>query len=45
MIEFVQLEALKNYLKLLNKDIVKLMEYAKQFRVEQNLRNRIEVLS
>lgn len=42
--KFVQVEALKNYLKLSNKDTVKLMKYAKILGVEKQLREKLEVL-
>lgn len=42
--KFVQVEALKNYLKLPNKDTVKLMKYAKVLGVEKQLREKLEVL-
>ena len=42
--KFIQVEALKNYLKLPNKDIIKLMKYAKVLGVDKKLRDRIEVL-
>lgn len=42
--KFVQVEALKNYLKLPNKDTVKLMEYAKVLGVDKQLREKLEVL-
>lgn len=42
--KFVQVEALKNYLKLPNKDTVKLMKYAKILGVEKQLREKLEVL-
>ncbi len=42
--KFIQVEALKNYLKLQNKDIIKLMKYAKVLGVYKKLRDRIEVL-
>ena len=41
---FVQVEALKNYLKLPNKDTVKLMKYAKVLGVDKQLREKLEVL-
>ncbi|MGN1222129.1 MAG: abortive phage infection protein [Christensenellales bacterium] len=42
--KFVQVEALKNYLKLPNKDTVKLMKYAKVLGVDKQLREKLEVL-
>ena len=42
--KFVQVEALKNYLKLSNKDTVKLMKYAKVLGVDKQLREKLEVL-
>lgn len=42
--KFVQIEALKNYLKLPNKDTVKLMKYAKVLGVDKQLREKLEVL-
>lgn len=42
--KFIQVEALKNYLKLPNKDTVKLVKYAKVLGVDKKLRDRIEVL-
>ena len=41
---FVQVEALKNYLKLPNKDTIKLMKYAKVLGVDNQLREKLEVL-
>ena len=41
---FVRVEALKNYLKLPNKDTVKLMKYAKVLGVDKQLREKLEVL-
>ena len=41
---FVRVEALKNYLKLPNKDTVKLMKYAKILGVDKQLREKLEVL-
>lgn len=37
-------DALKNYVKLENKDIIKLSTFAKMFRVEKKLRSYLEVL-
>lgn len=42
--KFVQVEALKKYLKLPNKDSVKLMKYAKVLGVDKQLREKLEVL-
>ncbi len=42
--KFVQVEALKNYLKLPNKDTIKLMKYAKVLGVDKQLREKLEVL-
>ena len=42
--KFVQVEALKKYLKLPNKDTVKLMKYAKVLGVDKQLREKLEVL-
>ena len=42
--KFVQVEALKNYLKLPNRDTVKLMKYAKVLGVDKQLREKLEVL-
>lgn len=42
--KFVQIEALKKYLKMPNKDIVKLMKYAKALNVDKQLREKLEVL-
>ena len=42
--KFVQIEALKKYLKMPNKDIVKLMKYAKVLDVDKQLREKLEVL-
>lgn len=42
--KFIQVEALKNYLKLPNKDTVKLMRYAKVLGVDKQLREKLEVL-
>ena len=42
--KFIQVEALKKYLKLPNKDTVKLMKYAKVLGVDKQLREKLEVL-
>ena len=42
--KFVEVEALKNYLKLPNKDTIKLMKYAKVLGVDKQLREKLEVL-
>ena len=42
--KFVQIEALKKYLKMPNKDIVKLMKYAKALNVDKQLREKLEIL-
>lgn len=42
--KFVQVEALKKYLKFPNKDTVKLMKYAKILGVDNKLREKLEVL-
>lgn len=42
--KFIQVEALKNYLKLPNKDTVKLMKYSKVLGVDKQLREKLEVL-
>lgn len=42
--KFVQVEALKKYLKLPNKDTVRLMKYAKVLGVDKQLREKLEVL-
>ena len=42
--KFVQVEALKNYLNSNDKDITKLMSYAKKLGVDKELRDKLEVL-
>lgn len=42
--KFVQVEALKNYINSKDKDIAKLMSYAKKLGVEKELRDKLEVL-
>lgn len=42
--KFVQIEALKKYLKLPEKDTIKLMKYAKTLGVDKQLREKLEVL-
>ena len=42
--KFVQVEALKKYIKLPNKDTVRLMKYAKVLGVDKQLREKLEVL-
>jgi len=42
--KFVQVEALKKYLKMPNKDTIKLMKYAKILGVDKPLREKLEVL-
>ncbi len=42
--KFVQVEALKNYIRSKEKDITKLMTYAKQLGVDNEIRDKLEVL-